>query len=80
MHESSEELDIRRDSTTDYGVSFPLASEKSPYTYTEINGVATFSQLFLVGSFSYLQTYIYKSLDEFESRPDLTPGHRVTCP
>ena len=33
--------------------------KKSPYTYNGGNGVATFSQLFLIGSFSYLQvTYI----------------------
>ena len=30
MHESSEEFEIRRDLTTDCGVSCPLASEKIP--------------------------------------------------
>ena len=30
MHESSEEIEIRPDLTTDCGVSCPLASEKSP--------------------------------------------------
>ena len=30
MHESSEEFEIRRDPTTDRGVSSPLASEKIP--------------------------------------------------
>ena len=29
--------------------------KKSPYTYNGKNGVATFSQLFLIGSVSYLQ-------------------------
>ena len=48
------------------------------------NGVITFSPLFLIGFFSYLQvmrTCIYKSLNEFEIRPDATTGfhgnHRV---
>ena len=61
MPESLEEFKIRRDSTTDCGVSCPLALEKIPLTYERKNGVATFSQLFLIGSFSYLQvrvTYI----------------------
>ena len=31
MHESSEEFEIRPDPTTDYGVSCPLASEKTPH-------------------------------------------------
>ena len=30
MHESSEEFEIRRDPTTDFGISCPLASEKNP--------------------------------------------------
>ena len=34
------------------------------------NNVPTFSRLFLIGSFSYLQVMITKSLDEFEIRPD----------
>ena len=61
MHKSSGDIEIRRDSTTDCGVSFTLASEKSPYTYNGKNGVATFSQLFMIRSFSYLEvmmTYI----------------------
>ena len=59
MQGSSEEFEIRRDPTTDCGVSWPLASEKIPMTYNGKNGVAIFSQL--IGSFSYLQvtmTYI----------------------
>ena len=55
MHESSEEFEIKRDSTTDCGVSCPLASEKFPWTHNGKNGVATFSQLFLIESFLYLQ-------------------------
>ena len=57
MHESLEEFEIRPDLTTDCGVSCPLASEKIPGK----NGVATFSQLFLIKFFSYLRvtvTYI----------------------
>ena len=62
MHESSEEFVIRPDPTTDCGVSCPLASEKNPHRLIMgKNGFATFSQLFLIKSFSYLQvtmTYI----------------------
>ena len=61
MHEGWEEFEIRPDPTTDCGVSYPLGSEKSPYTYNGENGVATFSQLLLIKFFSYLQvtmTYI----------------------
>ena len=29
MHESLDEFEFRQDPTTDYGVSYPLASEKS---------------------------------------------------
>ena len=51
------------------------------------NGVATFSQLILIKSFSYMQVtmIIHKSLDEFEIWPDLIRDHRalmyviVTC-
>ena len=59
MHGSSGEFEIRPDQTTDCRVSCPLASEKIPIL--DKNGVATFSQLFLIKSFSYLQvtvTYI----------------------
>ena len=56
MHESSEEFEIRRNSTTDCGVSCPLAPEKNPHTLIMgKNSVATFSRLFLIGSYSYLQ-------------------------
>ena len=59
MYESSDEFEIQHDSTTDCRVSCPLASEKNPNgTYNGKNGVATFSQLFLIGSFSYLQVMI----------------------
>ena len=62
MHESSEEFEIQPDPTTDCGVSCLWASEKNPHkTYNGKNGVATFSQLFLIKSLSYLQvtmTYI----------------------
>ena len=74
MHESSEEFEVQPDRTKD-GALWRL--KKSPWTYNWENGVATFSQLFLIRSFSYLQ---YKNLDEFEIRPDLTRDYRVSCP
>ena len=64
MHKSSEKFEIWPDLTTDCGVSCSLAIEKIPIdliNYNGKNGVATFSQLFLIKSFSYLQvmtTYI----------------------
>ena len=61
MHMSSEEFEIRRDSTTDSGVSCPLASEKNPHRLIMGKTVLPFFRLFLIGSFSYLQitmTYI----------------------
>ena len=61
MHENSEELEIRPVLTTDWRVSCPLVSEKIPRLIMGKNGVATFSQQFLIKSFSYLQvtmTYI----------------------
>ena len=53
MHESTEELEIWPNLTTDCRVSCPC-----PSTYNGKNGVATFSQLFLIKSFSYLQVMI----------------------
>ena len=62
MHESLEEFEFRPDLNTDCGVSCLLASEKNPHRLVMgKNCVATFSQLFLIKSFSYLQvtmTYI----------------------
>ena len=59
MHKSSEEFDP----TSDCGVTCPLASEKNPHRLIMgKSGVVTFSQLFLIKSFSYLQvivTYIH---------------------
>ena len=74
MHKSLDEFEILPDSTTGfYGNIINLK-----------NGVATFSRLFLMGSFSYLQvmmTYmIHKGLNEFKIRPDPTMDHRVSCP
>ena len=82
MHESSKEFEIRPDLTTDCGVSCPLASDKIPIDLGK-SDVSTFSQLFLIKSFSYLQlgnVGIHKSLDEFEIRPDPIRDHRVSCP
>ena len=62
MHESSEEFEIWQGSTTDCGVSCSLVSEKIPIDLIMGKRVLPFfSQLSLIGSFSYLQgtmTYI----------------------
>ena len=50
MHESLDEIKFRADTTTDFGVICPRASEKSKY-----NVVNTLSPLFLIGSSSFLQ-------------------------
>ena len=76
MHNILDEFEFRADRTTDYGVSCPWASEKFPYTYNGKNEVITFSRLFLIGSFSYMQVmriYIkaYTSLN-FGQIPPLT--------
>ena len=76
MHNILDELEFRPDRTTDYGVSCLWASENFPWTYNGKNEVITFSRLFLIGSFSYLQvmrTYIkaYMSLN-FGHSPPLT--------
>ena len=56
MHNILDEFEFRPDQTTDYGVSCPWASKKYPYRpYNGENGVSTFSLLFLIGSFWYLQ-------------------------
>ena len=67
MYNILDEFEFRPDLTTDYGTSCP---------YNGKNEVITFSRLFLIGSFSYLQvmrTYIkaYMSLN-FGQIPPLT--------
>ena len=47
MHKSLNEFEIRPDPTTGF--------HGKRYCYNLKNGVATFSRLFLMGSFSYLQ-------------------------
>ena len=59
--------------------------KKETHTYNGKNDVITFSQLFLIGSFSYLQVLagnedIHKSLYEFEFRTDPTTDYGVSCP
>ena len=56
--------------------------KKFPKTYNGEYYVITFSRLFLIGSFSYLQVMkdMHKSLDEFEFRPDPTTDYGVSCP
>ena len=54
MHKSLDEFEIRPDPTTGF--------HDNRYCYNLKNGVAPFSRLFLMGSFSYLQvmmTYMY---------------------
>ena len=71
MHLILEEIKIQPDQTTCfYG---------NRYGFNLKNGVATFSWLFLIGSFIGNDD-IHKSLDEFEIRPDQTKDHRVSCP
>ena len=48
-------------------------NRKPPLTYNGENGVSTFSRLFLIRSFLYLQ-------DEFEFRPYRTTDYGVSCP
>ena len=55
MHKSLDELEIRPDRTSGF--------HGNRFCYNLKNGFATFSWLFLMGSFSYLQvmiTYMYK--------------------
>ena len=53
MYESAEEFEIQPDPTAEVAALESL--KNSPYTYNWKNGVATFSQLFLIRSFTYLQ-------------------------
>ena len=54
---------------------------RPPLTYNGENDVSTFSPLFLIRSFLYLQVTrtCIKTL-EFEFRPDRTTDYGVTCP
>ena len=57
---------MRARTSSNFGLHGPLAAElaalerlkKSPYAYNGKNDVSTFSRLFLIGSFSYLQVMI----------------------
>ena len=69
MHKSLDEFEIRPDATTGF--------HGNKKCYNLKNGVSTFSRLFLVGSFSYLQvmmTYIraWMSLKFSQIRPRIT--------
>ena len=57
IRENLAQFDIWPDSNTYYGVRLAALErwKKSSYTYNGENGVSTFSRLFLIGSFSYLQ-------------------------
>ena len=83
---SSSYLQVTRTSVTSrtrskFGQIGPKSAEvaalermkKIPKTYNGENDVITFSPLFLIGSFSYLQD-MYRSLNEFEIQPDATTG------
>ena len=54
MHKSLDEFKIQPDPTTGF--------HGNRLCYNLKNGVATFSRLFLMGSFSYLQVMITKEL------------------
>ena len=82
MHEGSEDFEIRRNLTTDCGVSCPLALDKKLHRrIMEKWGCHFFSAVFekilfiLAGNDD-----IHKSLEEFRILSDPIPNHRVTCP
>ena len=56
--------------------------QKAPMTYNGENGVSTFSQLFLIRSFLYLQVTrpCIKSQMSSNFGPDRTNDYRVSCP
>ena len=58
MHESLDEFEFLPDWTTDCRVSCLERLKKSPLAYNGKKDVFTFSRLFLIGSFSYLQVTI----------------------
>ena len=81
MHNILDEFEFRPDQTTDYRVSCPCASEKNSHRL--IMGktkVITFSRLFLIGSFSYLQVVRTYIKAEFEFPTDPTTDYGVSCP
>ena len=55
MHESLDEFEIWPDTTTDKELAALERMKEIPLTYNRENDVITFSPLFLIGSFSYLQ-------------------------
>ena len=67
----------------EFGQIQPLVSMAIDRVIMEKNGVATFSRLFFIRSFSYLQVNnddMHESLEEFEIRPDPTTDCGVSCP
>ena len=78
MHESSEEFKIRRDPTTDCGVSCPLASEKIP---SDLLWEKRCCHFFLSCIFDRIlfiladNDHIHKSLNESKSWLDLTEDY-----
>ena len=76
MHKSLDEFEVRPDPTTGF--------HGNRYYYNLKNDVATFSRLFLMGSFSYLQvmmTYIraWMSLKFGQIRPGTTELAALKC-
>ena len=66
-HKISDEFEFRLDSTTDCGISCPLASGKNPHRLT-MGAFSTLVPSFFIGS-SFLQVLnenMHKSLDEFD--------------
>ena len=58
MHESSDEFEFRPDWTTNAELAALEHLKRFPYAYNGKKDVSTFSQLFLIGSCSYLQVMI----------------------
>ena len=60
-----------------------MATDSSHRVIMGKNGVITFSRMFVIGSFSYLQvtmTCMRESLDEFENWQNSTTDCGVSCP
>ena len=79
MHESLDEFQFRLDTTTDYRVNYPWASEKSMYDV-----VNTLAPSFLIGSSLFLQlwrtTIIYRTSSNFSQiRPRTAELAALEC-
>ena len=77
MHESLDEFEFQQDSTSDYGVSCPWASEKSM-----CNVVNTLAPSFLIESSSFFagNEDNHKVWTVYSIKPNRTMHCRVSCP